>query len=432
MKRAAANGWLIALVPGVLVAMIAGVTGEMGLARTVILVVAAIVTGALLRLALPTAEASGSHEILDVEPRSTKPAVLRPPSELFESVLGTMIDGVVVVDGRLSLLYVNRAARNLLDLGERRVTGRLISEASRSAPLQDVIETTLRTRTHQRTELQLTRQKLTLAVSAAPLDLDPAAGILIVLHDVTELRRLERMRREFVSNVSHELKTPLTSIQAYADTLMSGGLEDEANNRSFVERISEQAERLQTLILDLLRLARIESDEVAFEIGSVDVGEVISECVEDRADLAAAKGLSLVMKPPPRAAVAKVEPEGLRTILSNLIENGLNYTPAGGQVTVAWAVHGSEVKISVSDTGVGIPREHQARVFERFYRVDRARSRALGGTGLGLAIVKHLVQAFNGRVELESEQGRGSNFIVWVPLGDSQALESSGDSSPEP
>jgi two-component system phosphate regulon sensor histidine kinase PhoR len=227
------------------------------------------------------------------------------------------------------------------------------------------------------------------------------------------------MRREFVSNVSHELKTPLTSIQAYAETLLSGGLEDEANSRTFVERIQEQAERLQMLILDLLRLARIEADDVAFEIRSVDVGEVVAECIEDRRDLARTKGLSLVMKPPSGPVFATAEAEGLNTILSNLIDNALNYTPAGGHVSVDWGVVNGEVRIAVSDSGVGIPREHQPRVFERFYRVDRARSRALGGTGLGLSIVKHLVQAFGGRVELDSEQGRGSCFAVWLPAGES-------------
>jgi two-component system phosphate regulon sensor histidine kinase PhoR len=328
-----------------------------------------------------------------------------------------MIDGVVVANSSLTLLYVNRAARTLLDLGDRPVNGRLISEVSRSAPLQELIDTAFRKKAHQQTELQLTRQKLTLAVSAAPLDLEPAGGMLIVLHNVTELRRLERMRREFVSNVSHELKTPLTSIQAYADTLLSGGLEDESHRQGFVERIQEQAERLQTLILDLLRLARIESDDVAFDIRAVDVGEVVAECIEDRFDVATSKGLALEMKAPAKSVIARAEHEGLRTILSNLIENAINYTPSGGRIEVSWDTRGADVEIVVADTGVGIAKEHQSRVFERFFRVDRARSRAVGGTGLGLSIVKHLVQAFDGRIELESEQGRGSRFIVTLPIG---------------
>lgn len=428
MRRSRLGAWLAS---PLLVAALAGLSGRLGPLWTTLLFVAAVFSAIATRW-LMREEAVALGPATERENVAAGSSRSRRPSDLFEAVLGTMIDGVVVVDATLKLLYVNRAARSLLDLGERPVTGRLISEVSRSAPLQDLIETALRTGAHQRTELQLIRQKLTLAVSAASLNLDPTPGCLVVLHDVTELRRLERMRREFVSNVSHELKTPLTSIQAYADTLISGGLEDQANNRTFVERILEQAERLQTLILDLLRLARIESDDVAFEIRAVDVGEVISECVEDRTDLAASKGLSLVMEPPPTTVLANAESEGLRTILSNLIDNGLNYTPAGGRVAVAWSIENGQVRIAVTDTGVGIPKEHQHRVFERFYRVDRARSRELGGTGLGLSIVKHLAQAFGGRVELESEQGRGSTFTVWLPVSDSLPRETAGVSMPEP
>lgn len=431
MSRERESGWIATIGPALIVALIAGLAGRLGAGWTALLTVLAVIIGMAARLFLSRETADVEMQLAHVEPPAPR-TLTRPSADLFESVLGTMIDGVVVANASLSLLYVNRAARSLLDLGDRPVAGKLLTEVSRSAPLQDVIETAFRTKAHQRTELQLTRQKLTLAVSAAPLNLDPAGGILVVLHDVTELRRLERMRREFVSNVSHELKTPLTSIQAYADTLHSGGLEDEANRRSFVERIQEQAERLQLLILDLLRLARIEADDVAFEIRSVDVGEVVADCIEDRKDFATAKGLTLVMTPPPRPVIAIAEAEGLRTILSNLIENGTNYTPPGGRVEVEWGVINDKVRIAVVDTGVGIPREHQARVFERFYRVDRARSRALGGTGLGLSIVKHLVQAFGGRVDLESEQGKGSCFLVWLPLGDSSEQEKQFGTFSEP
>ncbi len=414
MSRDGAGSWALALVPGLMVAWLAGLAGGLGIWWTILLSGVALVAGTAVWVLQPgeTAEFPSSPA-----PAAQRP-VARQPAELFEAVLGTMIDGVVVADSALNLLYVNGAARELLDLGNRPVAGRLITEVSRSAPLQEVIETALRSRTNQQTELQLPRQRLTLAVSAAPLTLDPAGGILIVLHDVTELRRLERMRREFVSNVSHELKTPLTSIQAYADTLLSGGLEDETHRRTFVDRIQEQAERLQVLILDLLRLARIEADDVAFEIRAVDVGEVVAECIDDRMDVATSKGVTLIRSAPPQPVIARAESEGLRTILSNLIENGINYTPAGGRVEVEWGAGDGSVRISVRDTGVGIPKEHQGRVFERFYRVDRARSRALGGTGLGLSIVKHLAQAFGGRVELSSEQGHGSCFTVTLPLAD--------------
>lgn len=341
-----------------------------------------------------------------------------PPDErvLFEAILGTMFDGVMVVDSETRLLYVNRSARELLDLGNRSVEGRLFSEALRSLPLETIVDAALHSAQQQHAELVLSRQKLTLAVSASKLALEPSPGVLIVLHDVTDLRRLERMRRDFVSNVSHELKTPLTSIQAYADTLLEGGLEDVDHNRDFVTRIVEQAERLQTLILDILRLARIESVDVGMEIEPIDLLPLIEECVSEREAVSAAKRVELRVDSTLAPIMVRGEAEGLRTIIDNLVDNALNYTPAGGSVTIRTRVEGDEACLSVIDTGVGIPREHQERVFERFYRVDRARSRALGGTGLGLSIVKHLAQTFGGRVELESQPNEGSHFRVWLPL----------------
>ncbi len=396
----------------------------------VLLIAAALSLPVILAVLRPPA---GDEELPPSSPvGSQESGKERRPAELLEAVLGTMIDGVVVVSPSLSLLYVNRAARRLLDLGERPVTGRLISELLRSAPLQELIELSLRTSEQRQAELQLTRQRLTIAVSAAPLDFQSQRGLLIVLHDVTDLRRLERMRREFVSNVSHELKTPLTSIQAYADTLLSGGLEDASHNVQFVERISEQAERLQTLIHDLLRLARIEADDVALELVALDIGQLVDECGDDRSGLAASKQIALTLNRPPQAVLARAEEESVRTILGNLIDNAINYTPNGGSVEVAWGERAGECWITVSDTGVGIPREHQNRIFERFYRVDRARSRAIGGTGLGLSIVKHLVQALNGRIELESEQGRGSKFTVWLPLSQENVSRNSLEKLPEP
>jgi two-component system phosphate regulon sensor histidine kinase PhoR len=302
----------------------------------------------------------------------------------------------------------------LLDLGNRSVEGRLFSEALRSLPLETIVDAALHSAQQQHAELVLSRQKLTLAVSASKLALEPSPGVLIVLHDVTDLRRLERMRRDFVSNVSHELKTPLTSIQAYADTLLEGGLEDVDHNRDFVTRIVEQAERLQTLILDILRLARIESVDVGMEIEPIDLLPLIEECVSEREAVSAAKRVELRVDSTLAPIMVRGEAEGLRTIIDNLVDNALNYTPAGGSVTIRTRVEGDEACLSVIDTGVGIPREHQERVFERFYRVDRARSRALGGTGLGLSIVKHLAQTFGGRVELESQPNEGSHFRVWL------------------
>ena len=233
------------------------------------------------------------------------------------------------------------------------------------------------------------------------------------------MRRLENLRHEFVANVSHELKTPLSSIKAYSETLLDGALDDKRNNERFVQQISEQAERLYQLILDLLSLARIESGSQTFEIETVSAGDVVDDCVARHEEAAAAKGISLTTEPPPAPFELQADEEGVHQMLSNLLSNAINYTPDGGRVTVRWRSEGEEGVIEVADTGIGIAEEDQARVFERFYRVDKARSRELGGTGLGLAIVKHLAHSFAGEVEVESRLGEGSTFRVRLPLAGS-------------
>jgi len=220
------------------------------------------------------------------------------------------------------------------------------------------------------------------------------------------------LRREFVSNVSHELKTPLASISAYAETLLDGALEDEGANRLFVTRIYEQAERLNTLILELLELARLESHEETFEVQAIDATRVLQASVEGHRAVASAKNLTLRSPENAEPLMILADADGLQTIIDNLLDNAINYTPAGGRVSVDWGEEDDWAWITVQDTGVGIPREFQARIFERFFRVDKARSRELGGTGLGLSIVKHLCQVFGGHVRVQSALGQGSTFLV--------------------
>jgi two-component system phosphate regulon sensor histidine kinase PhoR len=245
---------------------------------------------------------------------------------------------------------------------------------------------------------------------------------VLVLHDVSDLRRLERARREFSSNVSHELKTPLTSIQAYADALLEGGLEDPGINRNFVERILQQTERLTRLIFDLLNLSKIEADATVFEREPIPLADVVREVLPDHHSVAEARGLVLHVEFPQSDTTVDADREGLRTILNNLIRNALSYTPRGGQVWVRVVRDGDHVRLEVQDTGVGIAREHHERIFERFYRVDKARSREMGGTGLGLSIVKHLVEEFGGSIALRSEAGEGSTFVAEWPLVASSAI----------
>jgi two-component system phosphate regulon sensor histidine kinase PhoR len=256
---------------------------------------------------------------------------------------------------------------------------------------------------------------------AAPLPGDPPPGIVLVLRDVSELKRVEQMRQQFIANVSHELKTPLSSIKAYTETLLAGAREDPVHAQRFLERIDEQAGRLHQLILDMLTLARIESREAALELADVPVARVVRRCLADYEPQAAARQVMLVNSVEEKEVNVRADEEALRQILSNLIDNAIKYTPAEGRVSIGCGVDNGVAIIEVSDTGAGIPAEHHARLFERFYRVDNARSRELGGTGLGLAIVKHLCQAMGGNVSVSSQVGKGSTFAVRLPLAGSQA-----------
>ncbi len=337
---------------------------------------------------------------------------LEQSTTLFEGVLETMQEAVLVVDSSEQVLFINSAARDLFDVSQFSAVGKLAWESIRSSKLQEVIEQALATGKMVRGEVDLPRRKRLLDVSAVVLSLESGPGCLAVAYDVTDLRRLEKMRRDFVSNVSHELKTPLTSIQAYADTLLNGGLEDEDSSRMFVERIVEQSERLSMLIQDLLRLAKIESEPEAFQIERCDALAIASTAFQDHQTVAETRQIALTMDTPDGELGVLADADGLRTILNNLLTNAINYTLAGGRVRLVIRRDGERVLFEVSDTGVGIAKEHQARVFERFYRVDKARTRSVGGTGLGLAIVRHLVEVMQGEISLESELGRGSIFRV--------------------
>jgi two-component system phosphate regulon sensor histidine kinase PhoR len=238
-----------------------------------------------------------------------------------------------------------------------------------------------------------------------------------VLHDMTELRRLESLRRELVANVSHELKTPLAAIKGYAETLRLGAVNDPDHNLHFILRIEEQTDRLHQLILDILQIARVESGEQSFELENVSVAEVIRESTDPFIETAAAKEVELSAELPSDSLAVYADEEGVRTILSNLLDNAIKYTSAGGRVTVRSPFNAVAVTLEVVDTGIGIAEKDLARIFERFYCVDKARSRQLGGTGLGLSIVKHLAQAMGGNVSVESQLGRGSTFRVELPRG---------------
>ena len=344
---------------------------------------------------------------------------LEQTAQFLETVLGAMIEGVVVVDSRHAVVYANSAAASLLAtrVKSQDMRGRQLLELARHQAIDQILHDIIGGKDRVRVEFSLNSVARTLSLFATRLERGPTIGAVLVLHDVTELRRLEKLRREFVSNVSHELKTPLAAIQAYVETLIDGASADPQACQRFLKGIEDQADRLHQLILDLLRLSRIESGTEAFDIQDVDVAATIAACVSEAAPVAAAREIVIELEDSPTELLVRADANGLRTILSNLLSNAVKYTPRGGRVRLRWLLENDRVRIDVIDTGIGISRAHQPRVFERFYRVDAARSRDMGGTGLGLAIVKHLCQVFGGAVSLHSELGSGSTFTVRLPLG---------------
>ncbi len=356
-------------------------------------------------------------------------AALEEDRQQLRAVLSGMVEGVVALDAEMRILFANDRAVELLECPSRSPVGRRLWEVVRRRPLLDVVERALKQPEPCREELRPTDGGArSLTVHAARLPGLPPRGAVLVLHDTTDLRRLERLRQDFVANVSHELKTPLTGIKLCAETLLAGAVEDAEHRGRFLEQIVAQSERLHMLILDLLSLARIEAGEELFEFGAVSVRAVVSACVERHRPRAEAHGQTLeVDGSGSEGAVVWADEEAVEQILDNLLDNALKYTPEGGHIRVGWGEEDGQAWVRVADDGIGIPEADLPRIFERFYRVDKARSRQMGGTGLGLAIVKHLSQAMKGTVQASSRVGRGATFTVRLPrAGDEGRAASEG------
>ena len=342
---------------------------------------------------------------------------LHESGERRAAVLSGMAEGVVAVDNQRRVLFANSAAGRLFEFLPPSIEGRPLLEVIRDHTLEQAVAQVLQSRQPLSFEIEQQGESLrTLAVQVSPLPGSDEVGAVVVLHDNTELRRLETIRQEFIANVSHELKTPLSSIMAYTETLQRGALDDPEHREQFLSRIAEQGERLHNLIQDMLSLARIETAKQPFEIVAVDLAKIVQRCLEDYSPQAKAKSIDLALTGDLPNVRVRADEEGMRVICSNLVDNAIKYTPDGGRVDLSWKVDDGRVRVEVADTGLGIPRSDVARVFERFFRVDKARSRELGSTGLGLAIVKHLAQSFGGTVGVESQAGQGSRFWVELPL----------------
>ena len=336
------------------------------------------------------------------------------------AILESMVEGVVAVDGHDHIVVMNEGARTIFALGAARAEGKSFLEVIRNVDLYRIFRES-RVGTPDAVvgrQLRLsTPVERVLEVHAAPLRLaGDEVGAVMVLHDVTELRRLERVRTEFVANVSHELRTPLTAIHGYLETLLGGALEEPEHARKFLEIAFRHTERLGRLVSDLTDLSNIELGKVSLRLEATPLDEVVDSVLTMIRPRAASGEVGLAVDLPADLPPVRADRDRLAQILINLVDNGVKYTPAGGRVAVsARRVGPALVEVGVADTGVGIPPADLPRVTERFYRVDRARSRELGGTGLGLAIVKHLVLAHGGELAIESQPGRGTVVRFSLP-----------------
>jgi two-component system phosphate regulon sensor histidine kinase PhoR len=338
-----------------------------------------------------------------------------------QTILGAMADGVLVVDARSRITLMNPTFQKLFDLRDPAVGVPLV-EAVRHATLDQLIAETLETGEAMRSELSVadsrTHGERDIEVSAVPIKKadDEISGAVVLFHDITELKQLDQIRREFVANVSHELRTPLSILRGYIEVLFDEPETPRAELARILSVMERHSKRLQRLVDDLLSLAQLESSQATLELSDVRVDELFHNLIRDWKEKLAAKNLKVIVDLTPEALTLRADGTRLEEVLYNLLDNAVKFSRENGQIHLRATPRGSDMVLSVTDSGLGIGKEHVPRIFERFYRADKARSRELGGTGLGLAIVKHIAQLHGGRVEAESELGRGTTIRVVLPL----------------
>lgn len=350
--------------------------------------------------------------------------VLSNKSKL-EAVLLSMFEGVMVVDVEGRIILMNVSLKKILEVKEDPV-GRRPLELIRNIDVQGLVDKALKTpRGVESRELHihLAEEKIILVHATAVIRSGEIDGAILVFHDITELRRLEKIRQDFVANVSHELRTPVATIKGYAETLLDGALDDKENARDFLQIIHSDADRLSKLINDLLDLARIESGKLNLMLKPWPIIPIMERAVSLLRQQAVDKSVTILTDFPDKLPSVLVDENAIAQVLLNLIENAIKYTNDGGKIIVSAKDAGDHVLVSIKDNGIGIPQEDIPRIFERFYRVDKARSRQLGSTGLGLSIVKHILLAHNGDIHVESVVAKGSVFTFSIPKANSFNLQ---------
>lgn len=335
----------------------------------------------------------------------------------MQAILSGMVEGVIVIDKDETIRIVSEPTVQMLDLRAGRILGRPYWEVIRNERVIEAIRKVFGTKEVLKAELSAMlpkEQYFSMRVSPVLGDAGEINSVTAVFHDISELKRLEKIRSEFVANVSHELKTPLTSIKGFIETLESGAIHDKDKAERFLAIIRKQTEQLENLVEDILKLSVLESRELKLKKTKIDLKALIEEVAGDYSNDLREKNQRYEFRTPQHLVVLG-DAKKLEQLIANLLSNAIKYTPQGGKISVSVWPEGDEVRIDITDTGVGIAPKHLSRIFERFYRVDKNRSKEQEGTGLGLAIVKHIVQAHDGRISVESREGHGSTFSVFLP-----------------
>jgi two-component system phosphate regulon sensor histidine kinase PhoR len=330
-----------------------------------------------------------------------------------EAVLSSMIEGVLAIDRDEHVILINLAAQRMFELRPDDTLGKFHWEVIRNPEASNLFKEILKTQIQKTVEFQIgPLDEKTFMVHAAPIRLKERGilGVVAVFHDVTEVRRLEKVRMEFVANVSHELRTPLTSIKGFVETLKRGALDERENALNFLDIIERHTDRLNRLITDLLELSRVETGKKKMDFQPIRVEELINRVISHFVEISNRELQKIKLNIPSDLPMVLADEEGIETVLRNLLDNAIRYTPEKGEIDIISTDKDDYIEIAVADNGIGIPSKDLPRIFERFYCVDRARSRELGGTGLGLSIVKHIIESHGGTVSVESEVGKGSRF----------------------
>lgn len=332
----------------------------------------------------------------------------------LSAILSNMADGIIITDGEFRITTVNRAAESILRVSGDKVCGSFFIEVVRDHKLYGMLQSCRESGEQQTSLVEFRRGNEFLGVTVTSLPTPTGTNYLMLIQNLTELHRLDGVRRDFVANIAHELHTPLASIKALSETLLEGAIDDSAVAQEFLTKMDAEVDRLTQMVHELRELSRIESGELPLRMEPTDVGVVVEHAADRLRTQAERAGLKLIINVPPDIPPALADSERIEQVLVNLLHNAIKFTSPGGEVTISVRSERNNVLLSVIDTGIGIAADDLPRIFERFYKSDKARSG--GGTGLGLAIAKHIVQEHGGRIWAESEEGKGATFTFTLPI----------------